>query len=68
MSLRWFHLVFIALSLALLWGLAAACYYIYKNQGEEKAYFIAAIVGGVLGLILLIYGIVFCLKMRRLKS
>lgn len=68
MSLRWFHLVFVGLALLLLWGLAAACFYFYKNQGEEKAYLIAGITGGVLGLALFIYGITFCIKMRRLNQ
>jgi hypothetical protein len=68
MSLRWFHLVFVGLALLLLWGLATACFYIYKNQGEEKAYLIAGVAGGVLGLALLIYGITFCIKMRRLNK
>ena len=68
MSLRWFHLLFVTLSTFLFWGLAAACFYQYNETPEQKGYFIGGIVGSVLGLGLLGYGILFYFKMKRLKK
>lgn len=68
MSLRWFHLFFISLAVLLFLGLAAICFHSYKNNVNETVYLVSGIVGAVLGLALLIYGILFGIKMRRLKS
>ena len=66
MSLRWFHILFVTLAALLFGGLAAACFYYARQLPEQNAYFIAGIVGSILGVSLLIYGLTFYFKMRRL--
>ena len=67
MSLKAFHVVFISLSVLLCWGFAVWCLASQVTRGNA-AYHTVGPVALLCGIGLIVYGVKFRHKMRRLES
>jgi len=66
MSLKGFHIVFITFSTLLALGIAAWCVWVNKTVGAPV--YLAGAIGALLGaVVLVVYGIWFYRKMKRLR-
>jgi hypothetical protein len=65
MSLKIFHIVFITLSTLLWWGCGAWLFSHYQAEGE-KIHLVLACASFLIGVALVVYGVWFLKKMRRL--
>jgi hypothetical protein len=66
MSLKGFHIVFIIFSTLLAFGCAGYCLWVNFTVGEP-VYRLGAICSGLAGIALVIYGVWFYQKMKRLR-
>ncbi len=66
MSLKAFHIVFITFSTILALGIAAWCVWVNLTLGEP-AYLTGAVASFLFALVLMIYGVWFYRKMKRLR-
>jgi nitrate reductase gamma subunit len=65
MSLRAFHIVFIFLSMLLSFGFATWSYGNYQVQ-KDTTDLVLAVISGIAGLGLIVYGVYFLRKMRKI--
>ena len=66
MSLKGFHIVFITFSTLLALGVAAWCVWVNMTVGEP-VYLAGAIAGFLSAVVLMVYGVWFYRKMKRLR-
>ena len=66
LSLKAFHIIFIALSTLLAFGFAGWCGYFYANYGETLN-LIMGIISFVTGIVLIIYGKRFLQKLKHVN-
>jgi hypothetical protein len=65
MSLKAFHVVFIIASILLALGFGGWCLSTY-NDGGMRQYLIAAVASGVVALGMLVYGVYFLKKLKKI--